>query len=78
MTRDIIIWILVSVFIACFGFKLVFDAFRSGVTRLEGELCGWDVKKEKQPVLFYIMVAVYFFVGCTGIWLLYKAIYERF
>ena len=53
-------------------FWFVFAAFRNGETSIGGEAGSFYAKKEKTPVGFYSIVAVYFHVGVLFLWCFYK------
>ena len=66
--------------LACAGlfFWFVFAAFRSGETSIGGEAGSFYAKKEKNPVGFYSIVAVYFSGGVLLLWVFYKFITQYF
>ena len=60
--------------LACAGlfFWFVFAAFRNGETSIGGEAGSFYAKKEKNPGVFYSIVAVYFHMGVLFLWCFYK------
>ena len=69
---------ILSLALAGFMFKLVFNAFRDGEAWVKGESGSWFAEKEKNPVLFYFTVAGFFSVGVIGLVLAYKNITGSF
>ena len=69
---------ILSLALAGFMFKLVFNAFRDGEAWVKGESGSWFAEKEKNPVLFYFTVTGFFSVGVIGLGLAYKNITGSF
>ena len=73
-----VLFTILSLALAGLGFKWVFNAFRDGEAWVDGEGGSWFAEKEKNPLLFYFIVAGFFSVGVIGLVLAYKNITGSF
>ena len=73
-----LLFTILSLALAGLGFKWVFNAFRDGEAWVDGEGGSWFAEKEKNPFLFYFIVAGFFSVGVIGLVLAYKHITGSF